>query len=166
MLDYRMKILALRVYRIYFLQQKLDCNMYLLTYNLSELVFHKISAMQSLRYLSNKYYLLRSLCLHLLCEVTINSICKNFFFHPHMHIESKKAYISDICFRMQSEIQQMVKLQTIDFILECIWKKPPKHLPTYRECLYGTILIYSGSNMQITFYLPLIEGLTYFFNRC
>ena len=116
MLDYRMKILALRVYRIYFLQQKLDCNMYLLTYNLSELVFHKISAMQSLRYLSNKYYLLRSLCLHLLCEVTINSICKNFFFHPHMHIESKKAYISDICFRMQSEIQQIVKLLTIDFI--------------------------------------------------
>ena len=31
--------------------------------------------------------------------------------------------IEGICFRMQSEIQQMVKLQIIDFILECIWKK-------------------------------------------
>ena len=34
----------------------------------------------------------------------------------------------------------MVKLQTIDFILECIWKKT-KHLPI--ECLQGTIIINS-----------------------
>ena len=39
----------------------------------------------------------------LLCEVTIDSICKCFvvFFHPHLLIKSKtSAYIPGICFRM------------------------------------------------------------------
>ena len=106
----------------------------------------------------------------LLCEVTINSLCKCFvlFFYPHLHIKSKTcAYIRHllqnlewnlvdgkaldyrfytqmrvecICFRMQSEIQQMVELQTIDFIRKADTKKT-KHLPI--ECLQGTIIIYS-----------------------
>ena len=45
------------------------------------------------------------------------------------------------CFRFYMQILYMVKLLTIDFILKCIWKKKPKHLPI--ECLQGTIIIYS-----------------------
>ena len=45
------------------------------------------------------------------------------------------------CFRFYMQILYMVKLLTIDFILECIWKKQTKHLPI--ECLQGTIIIYS-----------------------
>ena len=45
---------------------------------------------------------------------------------------------------MQSEIQQMVKLQTIDFICKAD-RKRKKHLPI--ECLQGTIIIYSVSLM-------------------
>ena len=52
----------------------------------------------------------------------ITGIC--FRFYPHLHIKyNKSVYITGICFRMYSEIQQIVKLQTIDFIEECIWKK-------------------------------------------
>ena len=38
----------------------------------------------------------------LLCEVTINSICKCFvcFFYPHLRIKSKTKPIEGICFRM------------------------------------------------------------------
>ena len=55
-------------------------------------------------------------------------------------------WIEGLCFRMQSEIQQMVKLQTIDFIRKAGTKKT-KHLPI--ECLQGTIIIYSVVGLQI-----------------
>ena len=40
-------------------------------------------------------------------------------------------------FRLYMQMLYMVKLQTIDFILECIWKKTTKDLPI--DCLQGTI---------------------------
>ena len=51
--------------------------------------------------------------------------------------------VEGIYFRMQSEIQQMVKLQTINFIRNAGRKKKTKYLPI--ECLQGTIIIYSAS---------------------
>ena len=80
---------------------------------------------------------------HLLQNVGWNLVdgkALDYRFYTQMWVES-------ICFRMQSEIQQMVKLQTIDFIRKAGTKKT-KHLPI--ECLYGTIIIYSveGKWMQ------------------
>ena len=50
--------------------------------------------------------------------------------------------VEGICFRMQSEIQQMVKLQ-IQILYANAGTKKTKHLPI--ECLQGTIIIYSVS---------------------
>ena len=64
----------------------------------------------------------------LLCEWPRESIgkCFSFFFYPHLNIKSNKsAYIAGICFRMQSEIQKMVKLQ---ILLKSAYGKK-KHLP-------------------------------------
>ena len=56
---------------------------------------------------------------HLLQNVESNLVdgkALDYRFYTQMRVEG-------ICFRMQSEIQQMVKLQTIDFICKCGWKK-------------------------------------------
>ena len=82
----------------------------------------------------------------LLCEWPIESIgkCFVFYLYPHLNIKSNKsayiagicfrmqralhiksnksAYTAGICFKMQSAFQQMVKHQTIDFILKCGYK--------------------------------------------
>ena len=78
----------------------------------------------------------------LLCEVTINFIRKTFFFHRHLHIQSKtSAYIAGILFRMQSDIYRV-----------------PIGDYNYKQCSFRTFILIIRSE-QLVFY-PIVRNST------